>query len=556
MAACSSPPTPEPAPGTLETARSWPLLQEVPRARLRGFWIYDTDPLPDAFALWMARNRFNLSAPARPGLRRRLSLHGWGGQHDQLQQEFSAPGLFDRHPEWYSVIGGVRRPVSPTGNYVNPAFGSPGAAAYFAQRMVERLAHGDLRHVDVLNVWPADDRFRPFDESPQALAIGNPSDNLLVFYGRVARHLKEAHAAGRLPRPVTLAGISYFQTMEPPGSAAAVREVDSEDYVHVFYPIDRSWGGPVADDGAGREANRRVLAAMQGWQAAAPRLARGVVDYHNVSTFGAVAVTDLRYLESNLDTFVGGSSALFATMHPLLSNPGPRRLTNLLLAELLWKPLGPAPGPRAEAAVQRFFQQRYGEAAASWRRLHETLADSVDNAAEMFGINSLDWLLNQDLIWPPSGFYREAQATQMLDRFLIGGLQPLPAAYSGRVADSARFRSLPASIALQARMEAEWQAVLAATTDPTLRTRLQADVQWFESTASRYRLMQAAVERAQRAGRGEDTSVQRAAMAREIALLERSPTTQDTVSPVDQRYFLWPHRIKAATLSGTASGGR
>jgi hypothetical protein len=201
-----------PSRSTLEGLLRWRSIQAVPRLRLRGFWIYGDQPVPDEFALWAARNKLNLGGRARLALQKKLGLKGWGGHHDLLQQEFSRDGLFEEHPDWFALIGGVRRPVEadPPDVYYNPAFWNPAVADYFADRIVERLESGDLRDIDVLNVWPADDRFNRFDQSEEALAVGNETDNMLLFYGNVASRLELAVAAGRLSRPVTLAGISYF----------------------------------------------------------------------------------------------------------------------------------------------------------------------------------------------------------------------------------------------------------------------------------------------------------------------------------------------------------
>lgn len=531
------------------SARRWSRVAEVPRADMRGFWVYDTNPIPDEFALWLARNRLNLCAPARPALASRLGLIGWSGHHDLLQQEFSTPGLFEAHPDWYSVIGGVRRPVAATGSYINPAFGSTDAADYFAQRLVQRLEHGDLRQVDLLNVWPADDRFRPFDDSDRARSIGNPTDNLLVFYARVAQRLREAHEHGTLSRPVTLAGISYFQTMEAPTSSPVVRSLAAERYVHLFYPIERSWGGPLGEKGAGRSVNERFLRAAAAWQAATP-FSFGVVDYHNVSTFGGVALTGHQNLLGDLDTCVGIGGAVFAYMHPLLRNPGPRRLTNQLLSELLWQAApGAPPDPpptRSEVAMQAYFSRRFGDAGTAWRTVYDMLARSVSGATEMFGINSLHWLLHQDLIWTP-GFYRPAEVQFLIPRFTQGGAQRLPAAYSGMVDFEARFIGLDAALDLLHQAESVWEAELARPRKEPERARLLADALWFRATISRYRLLMAGVERDRASALGADTSAIRARMDREIEYLANSPTTLDTVSPVDQRHFLSVHRQRART---------
>jgi hypothetical protein len=189
---------------------AWPIIREKPRVALRGFSIYGEQTLTDEFAVWMARNRLNIGGNARVPLGRLLGLKRWEGEHEFIQQEFSQPGLFEAHPEWYALIDGRRHPIPSTGPYVNPAFGNPGAAEYFAQRMLERLQVGDLREVDVLNIWPADNRGNVFDQSPEARALGNETDNLLHFYAVLCRTLRAAQLTGRLSRSVTVAGISYY----------------------------------------------------------------------------------------------------------------------------------------------------------------------------------------------------------------------------------------------------------------------------------------------------------------------------------------------------------
>ena len=179
----------------------WPRLLETPRLQMRGFWIFGTNPIPDGYAVWLARNRFNVGGTAKPYLQHKLGLIGWGGGHELLQQEFSRPGLFAQHPDWYGMLKGVRQPVPASGPYYNIAFANADAASYFAGQMIQRLETGDLQSIDVLNIWPADNRFNAFDQSPEALALGNESDNLLKFYGVVQDSFTAAYRSGRLSRP-------------------------------------------------------------------------------------------------------------------------------------------------------------------------------------------------------------------------------------------------------------------------------------------------------------------------------------------------------------------
>jgi len=171
--------TPDPSIATVRI--TWRKLYETPRVKPRGFSIYGSQTVPGKFTTWMARNRFNVGGKPRQFLRHKLGILGWGGDHELLQQEFSRPGLFEQHPEWYALIDGVRQPMVESGNYYNPSFANADAANYFADRMIGRLANGDLQDINVLNIWPTDDRLNRFDQSPAALALGNETDNLLYF---------------------------------------------------------------------------------------------------------------------------------------------------------------------------------------------------------------------------------------------------------------------------------------------------------------------------------------------------------------------------------------
>jgi hypothetical protein len=539
-----------PDAAALALPRTWRRIQEVPRVPLRGFWIYGGQPTPDEFAIWLARNKFNLGGTPRLPLQRLLGIKGWGGGHGLLQEEFSRPGLFEQHPDWFAEVNGVRRPVAPTGGYFNPAFVSAEAAAYFAERMVQRLEAGDLRGIDLLNIWPTDDRFNQFDQSAAARALGNETDNLLLFYANVCARLREARAGRRLSRPVTVAGISYFLTMTPPSSASVVAALQDADYLHLFYPIDRDWSGQFDTGLVDRDSNRKILKDMDAWRSLFA-LKYGVVEYHNVSAFGAVALTDHLNLPANHSILGDGRRELYAYMHPLLRNPGPRRLTNALQARLAWRDASTIESTtsleeRAELVTQDYFVRRYGEHAAEWRAIYDLTARSVENSKEMFGINSLSWLLLQPFLWAEP-FYTPGEVAGLVGRYRSGGVQDLPAAFSGLVTERATFRGLDESLALQVQARGRWQAVAEGPMDSATRARIESDVAWLEATASRYRLMAASIDVAMSRSSGLDESVARERVAAEVAILAGSPVLRDTISPVDQSGFLDLHR-KLANL--------
>ena len=532
----------------------WKEIHETPRVRLRGFWIYDNGPddfVPDEFAIWLRRNRFNIGGKARSNIRNKLGLKVWGGEHNLLQQEFSRPGLFRKHPKWYSLISGVRRPVVETGDYFNPSFANVEACRYFANRIIDRLQNGDLQNVDVLNIWPTDNRFNNFDQSQLAKTLGNESDNLLHFYSVVLEQFKLAYSDGRLTRSVLLVGISYYLTMMPPANKKIISKLEDDGYLHVFYPIDRSWAGEIDSDLKNRHANRKFIQNLAEWKAVA-KFNYGVVEYHNFSAFAAVGVSDMQYLDHNYEALIAGSSGLFAYMHPLLKNPGPRRLTNYLLSRLPW--LQSAPDSRndevngSKQISVNFFEKRYGKWSSKWYEVYELMARSVENAQEIFGHNSLYWVLFQHFMWNPA-FYTSAEALELIERYRTGGRQELPARFSNSETVVETFMGLDESLRLQESAQAKWENILINVADERIEVRMADDIEWFNATASRYRLMALTCDYVLASRNMHNANVLTLQIQHEISFLKTSPVTKDTISPLNQRAFLNYHeRIIASGL--------
>ena len=523
----------------------WPALHEYPAVKYRGFWIYGPQEVPEDYAVWMARNRLNVGGRVRSPLAAMLGIFRWDGEHDIVQQEFSREGLFEAHPSWYAFIGGERRRIPPTGPYFNPAYGNPDAARYFAERLVERLAVGDLQTVDIVNVWHADDRGNAFDQSEAALALGNESDNLLHFYSVICHAISEARLSGMLDRPVTLAGMSYFRTMQPPTNRTFTDQLEGCDYLHLFYLIERDWSGSLVSDLEARDTTRQMLENLRAW-AAFTTVASGVVEYHNVSTSGGVAVTDLAYLADNYRTVMSGKNGLYAYMHPLLTNPGPRRLTNALLAKIAWNEVNTRqPSVAPSTVTSSYFGDRYGSHASAWQEVTELMSRSVENASQMFGLNSLFVVLFQEQIWsePP---YSRTDANSFIAQYRAGGHQQLPGGYSGRDAIAESFRGLDESIAMQDRARAQWETVLAELMSAEVRARMQSDVVWFLSTSSRYRLMAATCDYILAAPHSSEQERARTQMEAELTFLSTSPVLEDTLAPVNQRAFISYHRALLA----------
>ncbi len=521
----------------------WQRISEAPKIQLRGFWIYDT--IPDEFAIWLRRNRFNIGGLARSHVKHKLGLKGWGGEHNLLQQEFSPAGLFEKHPEWYSLVSDVRRPIVAAGDYFNPSFANIEACNYFANRIIDRLENGDLKDVDILNVWPSDNRFNNFDQSQLAKILGNETDNLLHFNAVVADQLKRAYSEGRLSRPVIMAGNSYYLTMMPPTNQKIIARLENARYLHIFYPIDRSWSGEIDSDLENRRANNKFVQNLAKWKEAA-KFSYGVVDYHNFSVFAAVGLNDMQFFDHNFKVLTSARDGLFAYMHPMLKNPGPRRLTNYLMSQLSWFDPKSDSGDKlvknkSNQITVNFFDKRYGKWSSPWREIHELMARSAENAQEIFGHNSLYWVLFQHFMWNPA-FYTPEECIKFIGKYLIGGTQELPARFSMDETVVETFIGLNESLKLQETARLKWVKTLANVSDSNVQKRMESDVEWFKATASRYHLMKLTSDYFIASNKKRDVNQLSAQIQHEINFLKQSQVTKDTISPVNQRVFLDHHQ--------------
>lgn len=538
----------KPDAAILNSKIAWSQVLAKPKIDLRGFWIYGDGVVPKEFAVWMARNKLNVGGQSNSYLQRKLGIKGWGGEHNLLQEEFSKSEIFEANPEWYSIHSGVRRPVASAGTYFNPSFASLEAANYFADRMIERLERGDLKNIDILNIWPTDASSNLFDQSPQAKALGNETDNLLYFYANVLARFRQANSDKRLSRPVTVAGISYFLTMQAPTNKTVIDRLVANDYLHLFYPINRDWSGRIDSGLQNRDENRKILQDMESWMRVG-KLKYGVVEYHNMSSYSALGLSDQVFFSDNLSVMTTGRSALYAYMHPNLNNPGARRLTNRLLARLTWENSNDLNATAQMSSLQeslalQFFQQRYGADAKDWQLIHNTMALSVDNAKAIFGSDSLSWMLFQKFLWsdPP---YSATKALEHISQFRGGGVQEIPVAFSGGTTTRANFRGLDESIKMQTTLKPLWQEILNRGQTPEVRRRMEDDVAWFDAASSRYRLMVASCDFALAEQNSLITAEFRDRIRFEVDLLGNSPTTNDTLSPVNQRAFLNLHKSLA-----------
>ncbi len=505
-------PTDKVVPANLAaTVIDWPAWSEDPAVRWRGFWIpLDgvSTPVGESYAIWMARNRLNLTGTLPLAIRAKLGQTAWNGGHRLLQEELSAAGVFAAHPEWFALVDGQRRSISATtGTFYNPSFVNPDLANWFADRMIARLSGGDLADVDMLAIWPSDGKIRGWDESPEARAYGNNTDTLLLFYARVADDLAQAVADGRLNRPVTISGITYNDTWELPTRLDILPVLGSLDYVHVYYDPERSFGGALTDDLSLRDSDRIHVQRLADWKALGG-LRFGITEYFNNSNYGGVPIIEHRSLLQDFGLQMGGGGSLFAYMHPLATKPGPRKLTNWLVANLAWR--GVATGPdEYEGWIADYFAQRYPHAATEMRAIYDLMDTAASNGREVFLRVSLRHLLFIQQRSTP--VWTVLQVSDLANRYLNGGHQVIPAPGAKATTDtvSADFVGVFQSLALLAQAKQRIDALATDGENSAEKARRIEDRLWAYGAWQRYELLRVAT-----------------LYYREINLLVASTTTQ------------------------------
>ncbi|KFN49321.1 hypothetical protein [Arenimonas composti] len=534
------------------TEIDWEAWYERPSVQLRGFWIpMDSGiTVPESFAIWMARNRLNLSGTLPLHVRRKLGIHSWQGGHRVLQEILSEPGLFEAHPEWFGFVNGKRQRIdASTGSYHNPAFENPEMAAHVADRIVERLQGGDLEDADFLAVWSSDGTNRGWDDSAEARSVGNNVDNINLFYIRLAGHLRDAYQSGRLERPVTVTGMSYNLTWVLPSRPDLVDELREADYLHLYYEPTRSFTGSLAEPD-GRPTDSLYLQSLADWKAIAP-LRHGVVEYFNNSSYGGLPISDHQSLMDDFRAQMGDGAEIYAYMHPV-HHPGPRKLTNWLMARISW--LGDVPQLRKQVNewTTDYFKRRYGN--DNWREMRDIYALSdkaTGNAREMILRRSLwDLLFRQHhngRVWTPG------QVETFASRFLDGGIQAIPEPNT----DSAdglmetEFVGLRDSLAMLAEARERLAAVETGPSGTGRKRRLTELSAWLTDAWRRYELLRISALYYREVNGLLSAPVDRIEQHRVRIenlnrMLSNSPYTNDTVSSrIDQRgTFQPPERLE------------
>lgn len=523
-------------------------IVETPTQQYRGFWTHgdstdgvDDDTVVDAnYLTWMARNRLNLAGAIPEAQSQKLGIANWGGGHHVIKDTLDSADLFALHPDWYAEINGVRTPIlesDSTARYANPSFANDDMIDYVSEELLQRLADGDMQGIDLLNLWPSDSRSGYWwDTSAAAQVLGNNTDNLLHFYEGVAANLAQAYEDNQINRLVSIAGISYYLTWEPPTNLQVIAQLeDLDNYVHVFYLNERSYSEPISASPNASAKNAQIEQDIQAWNNLAD-LKYGVVEYYNYSIYSAVAVTDAEHFAQNFQYFKANAGSLVAYMHPNRNNAGPRRLTHTLTSKLSWteydhttNQFAAQPAP---PVTNQYFIDLFGSNAVQWQQVYDDVASVVSNVSEVMRYCRAV-IFNED-IWATPPLSNPEMLAQ-LQNCRDGGeqqLQDLP--FTTQFATS--FIGVDDSLAMLATAEQDWQTLLQNVGAGPQRDRILQDIEWFAATKQRYELIGLGISYHLDSNSG---SPERQAIVDSISTLVdqlvNSPVTDDTWSDVNQR---------------------
>ncbi len=498
-------------------------IRSHPAFSYRGFSTYERAP-DDSFLLWMARNRLNLIGAVDSKKAHSYGVVNWDGGHEQIGAALSSPELFKKHPDWYGLIHGVRRPITFGDEYFNPSFGTEAMARHVAEYMEREPRYRDT---DILNLWPTDSRSGAdgaFCGCPACRAKGNHVDALLFTNKVVQSHL-QSNLGQRAPR---LAGISYYATWTPPTSSI-LKELGKR-YLHVFYTNQRSYSQSIAQTSPEIESNAQICRLMSEWTKDHANTF-GVCEYFDYSFYGGIASPMLSTLQDDIRYYRSQGLSLYSYMHPQRGDNGPRRLMNFLIARLTWDP-----DENVSGLVRGYFSDLFPDHAVPMEGIYREMEKAYSNEKEMFGENGLDHNLFQYVNWTER-FYSPAERYQNTQKFLRGGCHDLPAKYSGRVSERSCFVGLDESLKIQEKALVELKAILASFSSPSLeKKRIQVDYEWFDLAHERYSLTKDLIVwndlDVPRLNATEKLALEKKIRER-LAFFRASPLLKRTISPVD-----------------------
>jgi hypothetical protein len=391
-------------------------IVSTPDFATRGFWVREDKGNYD-FYRWMARNRMNYWSIAEPdrAFLQKLGMHlTFGGHHywekyldpnapypfslagfdgddtlpadpygppsDEFRGDQDGDGIltfFEARPEWYGLnADGEREPFE--GMYgMNIASSNPAPLDYLYQQIIKELTVGEWQDVDSLNFWSIDNG--EWSQSPECLALGEPTDRLLLMVHGLDQAIDAAIADGRMQRSIKIIFPIYQQTLPPP-TRPLPAGFDYETNIGTFFPILRCYVHEI-DDPTCTEYNARHWESFQGWTQGEDRHYQGEIfvgEYFNVSVNKSLPVIYPRIIQNDIATYYRVGARHMHYMHTDTRLLGVKRINNYLFARKLWDHDLDLSGE-----IDRYFDDLYGPVAGDMREVYDELEFALSNIKQL-----------------------------------------------------------------------------------------------------------------------------------------------------------------------------
>ena len=402
---------------------------EAPKFAIRGYWAEFFVPehkyvVPQGkkgnrdFFDWMARNRMNLWSAGEQavplGEMKKRGLHlSCGGHTFYLLLDPNAPYPYHRsgfpagadkpadpypmangpggeagrggnltysqaHPEWYGLGPDHHRhfPVDPFGE--NFCTSNSGMEAEFLKNLVEKLAHGEWKYADILDWCPEDSPPDHWCMCDDCKKLGSPTDRNILMAHLIREGLKRARADGRLSRDIQVSFILYTWAgvMDPP-TRPLPQGFDYDGITATFYPIGRCYVHTLDDPGC-TEFNLPYFNDLKAWRENPFYKGKFAVgEYYNISGFRDLPILFTRVMEHDIRYYHENGARSMTYMHVAMGNWGPRAITNVEYARMLWNPAVHLP-----AVFDEYFRLRYENAHGLMRDFYASLEQAMLNVPE------------------------------------------------------------------------------------------------------------------------------------------------------------------------------
>jgi len=348
-------------------------ITHIPSFSIRG--LMGENRADKDFLLWMARNKMNKwgTDSKYTGLCRKTGIQIVGGNHDTFSRYLPAAKYFDLHPEWYGLRSGKRSPNvhDPMGD--NICLSNQDARKEVAANVVNALIDGDVKTVDIIQLWPFD-HYDSWCECGECAKIGNKMDHMLLLAYDVRKEIINARNEKRLSRNVKVSVCAYHNTMLPP-TQQLPSDFDTENIIVQFFVIERcyahSFNSPECT-----ETNKKLLDIFLDWTSPSGFFKGQIMigEYYNVSTFSAMTVPLQTIMQNDIPFYHAHGVRNIDYMHPLVSNWGTHAFTNCLFSALIFDV-----SINVNQWISNFLQRRYGMIASQMQLFYTKMESAMRN---------------------------------------------------------------------------------------------------------------------------------------------------------------------------------